>query len=221
MKKWLRHSERAWFEIATRIFVATQKPYLDLQASGLIDMAKVRIVGHPFDISVFSKVERKPRQDWVIFPHRVDIDKQPFEFLSLAKLRPGMKFIFTFGGKGFESNIELYEKASEIENVICYEHLSKKQYYELLAQCKIMVSTAIQENWGVATYEALHLGVIPICPRSCSYQYILPDFLLYNTFEEMVQLVSNFSGGDAVLDSYWDDGKSAEVMVKSMLECIE
>jgi glycosyltransferase involved in cell wall biosynthesis len=49
-----------------------------------------------------------------------------------------------------------------------------RAYRDLLRQADIVVSTAIQEFFGVGVVEAMYCGCVPILPRRLSYPEILP-----------------------------------------------
>jgi glycosyltransferase involved in cell wall biosynthesis len=68
---------------------------------------------------------------------------------------------------------------------------SRQQYYEWLDRGAIVISTAKQENFGIATVEAIYHGCLPLLPSRLSYPEILPekyhsDFL-YNGQDDLEQ----------------------------------
>ena len=50
---------------------------------------------------------------------------------------------------------------------------SRDDYWKLLKSCDVVVSTAIQENFGLAVVEAMLAGCIPVLPRRLSYPELL------------------------------------------------
>jgi glycosyltransferase involved in cell wall biosynthesis len=50
-------------------------------------------------------------------------------------------------------------------------------YRRLLHQADIVVSTAVQEFFGIAVVEAMYCGCVPVLPRRLSYPEILPSEL--------------------------------------------
>ncbi len=64
-------------------------------------------------------------------------------------------------------------------------------YRDLLRQADIVVSTAIQEFFGVSVIEAISCGCVPILPRRLSYPEILPPeyhaACLYESQEDLVE----------------------------------
>ncbi|MFP4511286.1 MAG: glycosyltransferase [Spirochaetaceae bacterium] len=47
-------------------------------------------------------------------------------------------------------------------------------YRRLLSACDIVVSTAVQENFGIAVVEAVGAECIPVLPKRLSYPEIIP-----------------------------------------------
>jgi len=225
MKWWAENMEKSFFKLANLIFVATKQPYNDIVENGLIkDSQKIKVVSHPFDIKVFEKYKNIQKENIVIFPHRLDPDKRPEEFLDLAEKMPNYKFIMTSGGKDIKNYPHLQLKIQLLGNVEIYNNLTKDEYYKIMAKCKVMFSSAVQENWGVATYEAIHLGLIPICPWRCSYPYYLPVSCLYTDRQveyDVVPMIERiFTDSqryDYILNKLGerkDKGNSAKLMVK-------
>ena len=69
------------------------------------------------------------------------------------------------------------------------ENLTKNKYYALLAKSSVVVSFALQENFGYGIAEAAYLGCIPVVPNRLVYPELYTDECLYDTFEEAVDLV--------------------------------
>ena len=63
-------------------------------------------------------------------------------------------------------------------------------YRNLLNQADIVVSTAIQEFFGISVIEAMYCGCVPILPNRLSYPEILPpehhDACLYDDQDDLV-----------------------------------
>jgi glycosyltransferase involved in cell wall biosynthesis len=66
---------------------------------------------------------------------------------------------------------------------------SRKDYFSLLASGDIVVSTAIQENFGLSIVEAIQCGCFPLLPNRLSYPEIIPEeyhaSVLYNNDYEL------------------------------------
>ncbi|HEX5692164.1 MAG TPA: DUF3524 domain-containing protein, partial [Roseiflexaceae bacterium] len=68
---------------------------------------------------------------------------------------------------------------------------SDAAYAELLHQADIVVSTAIQEFFGIGVIEAMYCGCVPILPRRLSYPEILPsDYHADCLYDDQADLVA-------------------------------
>lgn len=92
----------------------------------------------------------EPKENIVVFPHRLNYDKAPWVFDEIANqvnaLRPDIKFV----------------KTQELG-------LSKDEYYEFLKKCKVVFSANKHENLGIGTFEAMASGCLPLLPNKLSY----------------------------------------------------
>ena len=53
----------------------------------------------------------------------------------------------------------------------------RADYVRLLARCDFVVSTAVQENFGLSVVEAAYAGAHPLVPHRLSYPEVLPGGL--------------------------------------------
>eukprot|EP01104_Vermistella_antarctica_P013779 TRINITY_DN4228_c0_g1_i2.p2 TRINITY_DN4228_c0_g1~~TRINITY_DN4228_c0_g1_i2.p2 ORF type:complete len:236 (-),score=51.26 TRINITY_DN4228_c0_g1_i2:449-1156(-) len=58
---------------------------------------------------------------------------------------------------------------------------NKREYYDVLREADVIVSTSFHEFYGVSVLEAALHGVIPLCPKRLSYVELLPESCLYKT----------------------------------------
>ena len=64
------------------------------------------------------------------------------------------------------------------------EHnFSKEEYYDLLSRAKVVVSFALQENFGFSIAEAVYLGCVPVVPNRLVYPEFYSQQYLYDTFD--------------------------------------
>jgi hypothetical protein len=117
------------------------------------------------------------KEDIVIFNGRLCDEKQPYLFDQLkedllqmgsVRVNPQTKFI----------------KTQDLD-------LSKTEYYDLLAKSKVVVSFALQENFGFGIAEAAYLGCTPVLPNRLVYPELYHGRHLYDTFDECKDLVAN------------------------------
>lgn len=173
MTKWARWIESAWFDvIVDKIFVATEY-HKDL-VSDKRGVARDKIVVTGFPIyDDFQKV-KMPTLDLelnpiILFPHRLDSEKNPQLFDDLQEFFP-IECIF-IKTKDYATN--------------------KEHYYRLLQRGDIAVSFADQETWGIAMQEALICGCFIVCPNRLSYKEMYHEKFLYNSFEQCVNLIDD------------------------------
>ncbi len=171
MKDWAKHIEKGWFNIADKIFVGSNQTKKELIEKGMVEhFGKIITTGIPIDTEEMYKLAKpldwEQKEDIVLFSGRLDDEKQPWYFDEL--------------------------KTSGIKIKTLEQNLSKKEYYKLLARSKVMVSYALQENFGIAAIEAAAYGVNLVLPDRLSYQYIYPERFLYSSLEQATEMVENF-----------------------------
>ena len=97
----------------------------------------------------------KPIKNGIIYPHRINPDKQPEIFEHLIDQLP------------FNS---LMTKKYV---------LSKDDYYDKLGRAKFIFSCSLNENLGIGMVEGVLAGAIPIVPDRCSYSEMYLDEFKY------------------------------------------
>ena len=71
------------------------------------------------------------------------------------------------------------------------EHnFSKEEYYDLLSRAKVVVSFALQENFGFSVAEAVYLGCVPVVPNRLVYPEFYAEQYLYDTFDNACDKVN-------------------------------
>ncbi len=130
----------------------------------------------------------------IIWNHRWEYDKNPDPFFrALARLKK-KKICFSLAllGEDFTQAPGAFDRAGKQfkEELIQYGYLAARDdYLACLRKGAIVVSSAIQENFGISIVEAVRHGCIPLLPRRLSYPEIIPenvhDKLLYQTDEDL------------------------------------
>ena len=118
-----------------------------------------------------KRYHNNEKENIVIFNGRLCDEKQPWLFDEL-------KEEFQLTNIKFISTQEL--------------SLSKDDYYKLLAKSKIIVSYALQENFGYGVNEAVSLGCLPILPNRLVYPSLYGKEFLYNKNGDVGNMVSYF-----------------------------
>lgn len=183
MGPWAKPLENCWLELVDMIFVATNFHKTMLTQSRYVNPAKVHVTGFPIyqDNNMRSKANDDPRCDAVVFPHRLDDEKQPFLFDQLececaCHDIPGTML----------NNLQ-FVKTKEVAK-------DKADYYRILRQSKYAVSFALQETWGIAMQEAVLCRCVPIVPNRLSYSEMYhPMFHFDGTVMDCVDTLHKLS----------------------------
>ena len=91
------------------------------------------------------------------------------------------------------SNKEKQNKNHSIQLIHFGSIEQKKEYQELLLQADVVLSTAKHEFFGVSVMEGVAAGCYPVCPNRLSYPELYPKECLYNTNNQMFQMLKKFS----------------------------
>ena len=134
----------------------------------------------------------------VIWNHRWEFDKQPSAFFAaLRKVqRAGVEFEVALLGENAQYVPQEFIAARKWlgERVVQYGYLpSRTAYLELLGRGSVVVSTAIQENFGISVVEAVAAGCHPLLPRRLAYPEVIPaayhDACLYDDDEALAEML--------------------------------
>jgi glycosyltransferase involved in cell wall biosynthesis len=115
----------------------------------------------------------------VVWNHRWEFDKDPPAFFAAldAVLARGVEFRLALLGENFQVVPKEFITARERfgARVVQYGFVeSRAAYLDWLRQGRVVVSTAIQENFGMSIVEAIRMGCHPLLPDRLSYPEILP-----------------------------------------------
>lgn len=170
MERWAKNFEDTLFDIADRIYCGSNFIKQDIIKKRLINPDKLIPTGFPLDTLELDKIKKTEKEDIVIFSGRNVDEKQPWLF---RQMRDNLR----------DNNIQF---------INTLEHnFSKKEYYELLAKSKVVVSFALQENFGFSVAEAVYLGCVPVIPNRLVYPEFYSKKYLYDTFDEACKMVSD------------------------------
>jgi glycosyltransferase involved in cell wall biosynthesis len=184
-ERWAKNFEDIVFDIADQIYVASEFIRNDVCRKRFIDQNKISRTPFPLDVyNLDMYLDNRDTQPIVIFNGRDHVEKQPHLWKKLQnklikrwnKLNPNdaCPFQFVWTQK---------------------ENLNKNDYYRLLAKSSVVVSFALQENFGYGIAEAAYLGCIPVVPNRLVYPELYVEECLYDTFEDAVDMVY-----DALID---------------------
>ncbi len=143
----------------------------------------------------------------IIWNHRWGYDKNhPLFFEVLEKLQDqGFDFRVALMGENFGMIPDEFHRAQERfgDKIVQFGYVpSRTEYFNLLKQGTIVISTSIQENFGMSVIEAMIMGCLPLLPNRLSYPEILPEafhdpFLYKNKYDLIEKLARVLSDAKA------------------------
>jgi|TARA_R100000455_G_C6273355_1_gene130902 glycosyltransferase involved in cell wall biosynthesis len=166
MERYYKGFEDIVFDIASEIYVASNFIKDDLLKKRVVDPNKIKVTGLPMDEINLAQYDNKKKKNIIVFNGRNVDEKQPHLFDALQKALPEYEFVNT-------------QKLN----------MSKGDYYGLLNMSKVVVSFALQENFGYGIQEAVRLGCVPILPNRLVYPEQFDQRYLYNNFNECIEKV--------------------------------
>jgi glycosyltransferase involved in cell wall biosynthesis len=118
----------------------------------------------------------------IIWNHRWEFDKNPAAFFAAldAMVRRHVEFRLCLLGESYRTVPKEFLAARRRlgRRIVHYGYLpARKEYLSWLAKGDLVVSTALQENFGIAVVEAVHAGCTPLLPRRLSYPELVPSAL--------------------------------------------
>lgn len=208
MGRWGRQLEESWFSLVDGIFVATEFHKKLLFDNRTVDLDKIWVTGFPIYPHFNKKDIVLNHNKKVVFPHRLDPEKNPELFDQLRavvqELLPSVHFIKT---------MELWEG-------------DKQLYYDLLKESSVAVSFADQETWGIAMMESVMAGCLPLVPNRLSYQELYDPIFRFDTFDEAIgKLVRMLAPSETFIAAYANNLerliKMGERAIPNMVKIIE
>ena len=116
----------------------------------------------------------------IVWNHRWEYDKNPKAFFdALDRVdRMGIDFKLALLGENYQVKPKAFVEAKSRfgDKIVQYGFArSKDDYMAWLKKGFVVISTANQENFGIAMVEAMRQGCLPLLPNRLSYPEILPD----------------------------------------------
>lgn len=168
MERVYKGFEESIFDICEKVYVGSNFIKQDVLKKRYVDADKIVVTGLPLDFKGIDRYKTDlPKEDIIVFNGRNVDEKQPYLFELLKQRLPQYRYINT-------------QK----------ERLSKDEYYKVLAKAKVVVSFALQENFGYGVQEAVALGCIPIVPNRLAYVEQFTEEYRYNNFDDCVAKVN-------------------------------
>ena len=154
----------------------------------------------------FSGIDQAPRLDasapepLVIWNHRWEHDKNPDPFFDvLYRLQDeGVGFRVALLGQQFRNRPRCFDDARQRlgDRIVEFGFIEEKaEYYRLLGQGSVVVSTANHEFYGISIIEAVRAGCVPVLPDRLSYPELFDSRYRYGDGELYHHLKSTLLPG--------------------------
>ncbi len=179
-----------------------------------------------FDELIEHKNVEKTEPPLIIWNHRWSYDKNARSFFHalgiLMENDIDFRLVVLGENSGQIPDDFINAKKKFKDKIVCYGFVrDRKEYIDWLKKGDVVVSTAIQENFGIAIVEAMRYGCIPLLPDRLSYPEILPEEFhpefLYKSQRQLIEKLtdiilkrilyqSKVNGLDEVLNKYsWEN----------------
>lgn len=161
----------------------------DLRPGWILDKIRgktcVLYPGIDFDSRGFVTSERQESsldRPLVIWNHRWEYDKNPKAFFNILERlkRRGIVFYLAVMGEQYGTVPEEFkgiEERFDAELLVYGYQEQVADYRKWLAKGRVVISTAIQENFGISVMEAVAHGCFPLLPNRLSYPELIPEHL--------------------------------------------
>jgi glycosyltransferase involved in cell wall biosynthesis len=118
----------------------------------------------------------------ILWNHRWEYDKNFGAFFQVVSrlAKKGLPFRLAILGENPQAKPQTFLRArTELaDRLVAFGYARDPETYRRwLVESDIVISTAIQENFGIAVLEAMSEGCIPLLPRRLTYPEIVPESL--------------------------------------------
>jgi glycosyltransferase involved in cell wall biosynthesis len=157
----------------------------------------------PFDRDVDAEKQTNP--PLIVWNHRWGFDKNCEMFFSALEEidNMGLEFNLALMGENFGKIPEEFKEAEKKfkDRILQFGYVPLREEYEKwLKRGAIVISTAIQENFGISVIEAILMGCVPLLPGRLSYTEIVPEefheHFLYKNRKDLIEklflIISNY-----------------------------
>ncbi|MCH8148357.1 MAG: DUF3524 domain-containing protein [Planctomycetes bacterium] len=161
----------------------------DCVPGGLINSIREKCIVVPPPIELPAGLGAPPRESdtkpWkgdrvrILWSHRWEYDKNPEPFFhALIRLaEAGCDFELVLLGEQFRTAPPVFSAAWPClqPHIVHAGFLPDRDaYWEMIATCDVVVSSAIQENLGLSVVEAILAGCQPLLPHRLAYPELIP-----------------------------------------------
>ena len=161
---------------------------------------RLAVVGLPLNTKMIDAQRTNERfeQRTIVFNHSITPGKQPEEFLSVAEEileRHEARVVVTrnAGDPGLAARMDQLQERFP-GRFVTGDTYPLPEYFRLLWQSHIQVSTASHETLGISTLEAMYTGNACLLPSRCCYGEITSgvEDALYSSREELINMIERY-----------------------------
>lgn len=190
MREWMRPIELGYANQHAGIFVASTVHKELLQVGGIT--APIHVVSLPLGLDeVLSRMPDVEKENLVIYPSRLDWEKQPLFMLQVAveflDAHPDWHWVIASSNESVSSNIPGFKDMlrtyiARNPGIILRLGLSKAEYYSLLKRSKIIFNSSLQDFVSWTLLEASAAGCDLCYPNYRSFLEVVPIDRMYKAF---------------------------------------
>lgn len=166
MERWAKNFEDIIFDIFDEIYVASEFIKNDVIKKRIVNPEKIKVTPFQLDYEVTHHI-KTDKEFNVIFNGRNVDEKQPWLLRELETECRKQFGVLNLKNVNFINTQKL--------------NLTKKEYYDLIGKSKVVVSFALQENFGFGINECVLAGCTPVVPNRLVYPEFYDSPYLYNT----------------------------------------
>lgn len=148
--------------------------------------AKTGVLPVGVDLGWASATTSRSDIPLLVWNHRWEHDKDPETFAdAIRAVAETHDFRLALAGERFRTVPGVLDELAEEmrDRIEVNDHLPTDAYRALLLGSDVVVSTALQEFFGISVVEAVAAGARPVLPRRLSYPWLIPaehhDAVLY------------------------------------------
>ena len=228
MFNWMRKYEEMVDEFVDGIMVASEEFVAHLRTAGL--KSPIYVTGLPYGKEevrgrIDSDIPLHQRANRVGFAARWDDEKQPHFYMDLAeayyKVDPTVEFAIFCGHPELKSNDQEYvDRAMALQNgntanFKIYTGLKKDDYYNLLADSKVLFNCALQDWVSNTVSEADTFGTLTLYPAYRSFPEVFANngkhlYVPWSLDDAMGKLTNMFEAIDKDDLSQYNIGKISD-----------
>lgn len=141
---------------------------------------RLAVVGAGIDTGRFKLASPPPREDRVLWVHRLEPTKGIFDLPRLAALLPhGARIdVVGRGPRAWTQRLEAELSSAGVrDRVVLHGYVGEDALATLYARANVFISCSYEEGWGISVCEALAVGVPCVAYALASYDETFPGLV--------------------------------------------